>query len=141
MTKSFKTAGWIEDINLLSPEQRLVAANALIYACCELGCRAYHRRSKQDSPSDHQTICQHPDTRLNFLVISVVPSDSGAHRLRLDFFDHEEQVAHSGLLIERAPGTQWTLKGERRILVPDNTTLIDLIHLIGVIAKNASPSA
>jgi hypothetical protein len=118
-TSSFSTDLWENDTNLLDRQEKDLAEAIRAFATETLGCRPHHRPSKASSHSDRQTIFKHPHTGKNCLVLSVVPSRSGqgGRQLRIDFFDQAESVEPGFGTVCRAPRTQWTKKGERRILV------------------------
>lgn len=124
----FSPALWLRDVGLLGAQHQALARDALIYTRDTLHCAPYHRASKRQSNSDHQTLLRHPETGKVCLVLSVVPDphDRKVRVLRVDFFDRTESVSCSFGEILPAPRTQWTAKGERRFLIPKATSLNDL---------------
>jgi hypothetical protein len=127
-TQVFVTDLWYRDLEDLPPQQRELAVDLLLYSSFESQCRPYHRASKADSPSDRQTIFQHPKTGHAWFVISVVPAKDPfqGYALRVDFFDKKEVIDIPFTDVQRAPRTQWDEKGERRFIVTSSTLKADL---------------
>jgi hypothetical protein len=137
-TPSFQPSFWTQDISLLAIAQRELAEDALHYACDVLGCFPYHRASKARARSDRQTLLRHPQGKHVCLVLSVAPAfdNKSAKALRSDFFDAKEQILSECGEIRRAPRTQWTRKGERRMQISSSANLAALrAFLSAVIAR------
>jgi hypothetical protein len=134
----FQPSCWANDIAALGPAHRELAEEAFTYARDTLGCAPYHRASKAEASSDRQTLLRHPRTQRVCLVLSVVPNvdDKRTRVLRIDFFDIKEHVGSFNCgTIHRAPRTQWTEKGERRLVVSRSAEVAQLrAFLAAVIA-------
>jgi hypothetical protein len=118
----------LSDADLSGAQHQALATYALAYTCDTLQCTPYHRASKRQSNSDHQTPLRHSETGKVCLVLSVMPDphDREVRVLGVDFFDRTESVSCSFGEILAAPRTQWTAKGERRRLAPKVTSSNDL---------------
>jgi hypothetical protein len=136
----FSPALWEQALSVLDIAHREMAQEVLRIVRDEFSARAYQRHSAAEHSSDRQTIVKHPQTGKNCLVISVAPDRvrSGAFALRLDFFDKTEAVVVPFGEPFRAPRTQWTEKGERRVFVPIRTAVQDLRTFIERVVRAAA---
>jgi hypothetical protein len=137
---AFDSQLWERDLKLLATGHQELARDALQHARERLDCIPYHRKSKATASSDRQTLLRHPRTGQVCLVLSVVPSRENrrARALRVDFFDHHEQVRVDPACGEviRAARTQWDRKGERRVYVSHSASP-EVVHaLLASVVKN-----
>lgn len=137
--RTFHPQLWEQDLSLLSPGQQELAREALRHASETLACAPYHRSSKGDATSDRQTLFRHPRTGHVCFVLSVVPDqdDKRVKVFRIDFFDAEEHIDSDLGAIHRAPRTQWSKKGERRLIASRSGGSVQLrTFLDAVVARH-----
>lgn len=129
----FSEALFERDISRLPTGHERLALAVFKYAVESLGSEPFQRDSSRNGKSDGQTIFRTKLQRSFWLVI-----DTKSGGLQLHFPDKEDAVGGNHMLrADKAPGTQWSRKKEKRIHVPhrwedahttDALALVDEIH-------------
>lgn len=133
--QKFVTDYWYRDISVLTDAKQKLATSLLVFIALELPCRPYQHESKPEKISDRQTMFLHPVTGEVCLVISIDPNPEvrGTYHIRLYFYDKDETITASFTRIDRAPGTQWERKAERRFVVTEEMPMTDIRSAIKAI--------
>lgn len=129
-TRSFKPQLWARDKAVLSQRGREIADSVFNLATSELGGTAYHHKSKENSPSDRQTIFKGAAA---WLVLTVDRVRDNDFRIRIDFRDPADAIQSPHFGITKAPRNQWAKKRWKRFPVPDASDLNLLNNLLRMI--------
>ena len=137
LNDGFSESLWERDIASLAPDHQGLAQRVFLYAVDSLGSEPFQRESSRTGRSDGQIIFRTKLHRSFWLVL-----DTKAGGLQLHFPDKEDSIQGIGaFLVEKAPGTQWSRKKEKRVRIPhsfepEHTTtciqLVDQIHAAAI---------